>query len=115
MVSWKEAAERKLSVAKGLSYAQRDRAGHRRFAAFLFHPPVFIFQFEIHQAAEEKRYHQVLTLRLHQHLPDDNLDMLIINLHALGTVDLLDLLTRYIWTPLIPLIFRISWGLANLP
>jgi thiol-disulfide isomerase/thioredoxin len=110
VVSWKEAAARKLTrVERRLGDAEQNRLGRGRLAALGQDPVVRLLELE---AIDELGRQQlgvagVVDGHLAQHLPHDDLDVLVVDRHALGSVHLLDLgLTRKRWTVSTPLISR---------
>src|SRR5690606_25486646 len=70
------------------------RLGRGRLAARLQHPPVFLFKLVlIHQAARQQlRIARILHLELAQHLADDDLDVLVVDVHALRAIHFLHFL-----------------------
>src|SRR5690606_958899 len=76
--------------------AQKHRPRHGRLAAGLADPGVGLFQFQrIHQlAGQQVGVARILDLHLAEHLADDDLDVLVVDLHALHPVDPLDLLQQ---------------------
>ena len=94
MVSWKEAADRKLSVASEALVMPRMISSHvagsppaatvRSFSWSKMQPVD-------HAAGQEAGVARRLDEHLLGHLPHDQLDVLVVDLHALLVVDVLDL------------------------
>ena len=100
VVSWKDAADRKESVARaGLGDAKQDLAGLNELQISLTGIDagldLLVLDHDIaavHDAAHDKVAGAgILNADLTHHLADDDLDMLIVDVNALQTVDLLDL------------------------
>ena len=95
VVSWKDAAARKLrGVERRLGHAEQDGLGRRRLAALGQDAVVVLLELE---AVDELGRQQVDVARLvdadlAEHLPDDDLDVLVVDRDALALVDLLDFL-----------------------
>ena len=97
VVSWKEAAERNDSVASDAFVMPEDeRLERRRLAAFAFALRVLALEHDpVDQlAGQEVGVARVLDADLLQHLADDQLDVLVVDLDALRLVDLLHLARR---------------------
>ena len=94
VVSWKEAAERNDSVAREAFVMSRMTGSNAGLAALLLlHAGVLALECHPvdHLAGQEVRVARLLDLHLLQHLPDDQLDVLVVNVDALRLVDLLHL------------------------
>ena len=94
MVSWKEAAERKDSVAsEALVIPRMTSSPLAGGAAFFFGLLVEPFERAAILQLTRKEAGRALGLdpRLLQHLAGDQLDVLVVDVHALGAVDLLHL------------------------
>ena len=97
VVSWKDAAARKRrGVERRLGHAEQDGLGRRRLAALGQDPVVVLLEVE---PVDELGRQQVDVARLvdadlAEHLPDDDLDVLVVDRHALAPVDLLDFLDQ---------------------
>ena len=92
VVSWKLAAEMKLSVSSdGLGDAEQHRLGFGGLAALLHDAIVLVLEGEPVDlvAPEERRVARIGDLHLAQHLADDDLDVLVVDLHALEAVNFL--------------------------
>ena len=97
VVSWKEAAARKRrGVEGGLGHAEQDRLGRRGLAALGQDAVVDLLEVEaIDQLGrQEIRVARLVDANLAEHLPDDDLDVLVVDRDALAAVDLLDFLDQ---------------------
>ena len=95
VVSWKEAAASHESVAsEALVIPIRIGPGRGRLAAGLHDLGVRLLEpLAVHQlAGQEVGVAWLDDVHLAEHLPNDQLDVLVVDGHALGAVDLLDLL-----------------------
>ena len=93
VVSWKEAAEMKLSVARrGLGDAKQDDSSTGPSAAQPLDSLVLLGNVNrVHLlVVEEIGVARIGDLDLADHLPDDDLDVLVVDLHPLQAVDFLD-------------------------
>ena len=86
--------EERGGVERGLGHAEQHGLGRGRLAALGQDPVVGLLELE---AVDELRRQQVDVARLvdadlAEHLPDDDLDVLVVDRDALALVDLLDLL-----------------------
>ncbi len=108
--------EEALGLQRRLGNAQGARATPRRAR-----PPsaidlgVGLLEFElIHPGTgQQVGVARILHLHLPQHLADDDLDVLVVDVHALGAVTSWTSWTRYICTPRTPLTRRMSWGFTD--
>ena len=97
VVSWKDAAARKLEVlSEALVTPEQDGLGRGRLAALGQDAVVVLLELE---PVDELGRQQVDVARLvdahlAQHLPDDDLDVLVVDRDALAPVDLLDFLDQ---------------------
>ena len=97
VVSWKDAAARKRRrVERRLRHAEEDRLGRRRLAALGQDPVVGLLEVEpVDQLGrQEVDVARLVDADLAEHLPDDDLDVLVVDRHALAAVDLLDFLDQ---------------------
>ena len=95
VVSWKDAAARKLrGVERGLGHAQQDGLGRGRLAALGEDAVVVLLELEpVHELGRQQvDVARLVDADLAEHLPDDDLDVLVVDRDALALVDLLDLL-----------------------
>jgi hypothetical protein len=86
VVSWKDAAERNDSVReRGLRDPEDQRLVRRLLALLLLDARVLLLEDDlVHElAGQELGVARVLDAHLLQHLPDDQLDVLVVDLHAL--------------------------------
>ena len=94
VVRWNEAADRKLSVASDASVIPSSHpVGRGGRPAQLGDALVLVLELKPidNLALEEVRVSMVADLALAEHLPDDDLDVLVVDDNALSAVDLLDL------------------------
>ena len=97
VVSWKDAAARKREVlSDALVTPEQHRLGRGGLAALGQDAVVVLLELE---PVDELRRQQVDVARLvdahlAEHLPDDDLDVLVVDRDALALVDLLDLLDQ---------------------
>ena len=92
VVSWNEAAEMKLSVSsEALVMPSNTGSRFGGFAALLDNALVLLLELELVDliAPEQRRVAGIGDLHLAQHLADDDLDVLVVNLHALEPVNFL--------------------------
>ena len=109
-----------LLEACGADEAIRDKAGLGdahcvpAFSSQLQDPPVLFFEYPPldRLVDDEIRVAHILYPDPLQHLPDDDLDMLIVDLHALELIDFLDLIDQITLDALMPLM-RSSWGFTG--
>jgi hypothetical protein len=97
VVSWKLAAEMKLSVeSDGLGDPEQERPADGRLAARRDHPLVLLLEAEAVDLLVDQEVGVADLLDLHRahHLADDDLDVLVVDGHALRAVDLLDLVDQ---------------------
>ena len=92
VVSWNDAAEMKLSVSsEALVMPSSTGARFRRLAALLDYALVLFLEIELVDliAPEQRRVARIGDLHLAQHLAHDDLDVLVVNLDALESVNFL--------------------------
>ncbi len=92
VVSWKDAALRKLSVSSdALVMPSRTGVASAGFAAHLVHPLVLLFKVELVNlfAPQERCVARFGDAHLAQHLAHDDFDVLVVNGNALEAVNLL--------------------------
>ena len=97
VVSWKDAAARKLDVlSEALVTPEQDGLGRGRLAALGQDPVVGLLELEpIDQLGrQEVDVARLVDPDLPEHLPDDDLDVLVVDRDALAPVDLLDFLDQ---------------------
>ena len=95
MVSWKEAADRNESVASDALVIPRmisSACAVSRRPPTLVDPPVLVAVHEL--AREQVGVALLVDPDLLEHLAHDQLDVLVVDVDALGLVDLLDCATR---------------------
>ncbi len=89
VVSWKDAADRKESVARDafVSTEKRDFSG-RRLKTFFFHSCVRLIEFalRIQGSGKKLRISRLIDFHLAQHLAYDYFDMLIVDIYALHLI-----------------------------
>ena len=97
VVSWKDAAERKLSVDSDALVMPRSsgsaldgQTAHRHDLPVDLVEPVLLD----HLVDQEVGVADLADLHAAEHLPDDDLDVLVVDLDALEAVDLLDLVDQ---------------------
>ena len=125
VVSWKEAADRKESVARDalvMPMSRRVQVGRRRSSPVSFFSPASMRVLDSllgvpelddvdGGAGEQVGIARVLHPDLAHHLADDDLDVLVVDVNALLTVDLLDLLDQVVVTRRRrPRMRSTSWG-----
>ena len=94
VVSWNDAAEMNERVCSDrLGDAEQHRRAGRRLAALLGHDLVRLFELGLVDllAGQELGVARIDDIDLLQHLANDHLDVLVVDVHALQPVDLLDL------------------------
>ena len=94
VVSWKEAADRNESVANDALVMPRDERARRGHVASLEHDAVDLFLELVAidlGARQEPGAARIGDRHLAQHLARDDLDVLVVDVDALGRVDVLDL------------------------
>ena len=95
MVSWKEAGgQEAVHVERRPGDAQQDRSGGRGLSAFgqdLGVPLLVDCCRSTVSPGSKLGVSRIVDLHLAQHLGDDQLDVLVVNRHALGAIDLLHL------------------------
>ena len=97
VVSWKEAAEMKLRVWSDALVIPRSTGlpSARRFLRLLQLGVDLVHLLKVDLLADEQGGIPALgDLDLLEHLADDHLDMLVVDLHALQSIDFLDLARR---------------------
>ena len=87
-----------LGLEAGLGDAKQHRLTFRLLLASGFRRSIGVVEVEtVHLLAlEELGIARIVNFRLLQHLPDDDLDMLVIDRHALEAIDLLDLVDEIV-------------------
>ena len=85
-----------LGVQRGLGDAQQHRLGRRRLTALGQHPAVHLLELEaIDQLARQQLgVARLVDAHLAQHLANDDLDVLVVDVHTLRAVDPLDLVDQ---------------------
>ena len=92
MVSWNEAArDETVGFERSLRDAEQDRRRLGRLAALFHHLGVLRFEIEPIDliAPEERGVARIGDLHLAQHLAHDDLDVLVVNFHALEAINFL--------------------------
>ena len=94
MVSWNDAADSHESVASDALVIPISTTIRRGLPALGDHPTVLGLEFATlgQRAGQELRRARVDDRDATQHLPDDHLDVLVVDRHTLSAVNLLDLL-----------------------
>src|SRR6056297_1899314 len=90
--------DERLGRQRGLGDAQKDTLEYRRTQSVAVELPVFldhVYRVEL-LALQELAVARVENFDLAQHLPDDDLDVLVVDLHALEPIDVLDFLHQVI-------------------
>src|SRR5262245_23994300 len=84
--------DERVGRERGLGDAEQQRFGGGRLAVFVFDARVFVGEAEAVNLLFEQEVGVAHVLDAHpaQHLADDHLDVLVVNVHALKPVDLLD-------------------------
>jgi hypothetical protein len=116
VVSWNDAAEMNDSVASDALVMPSSSGSYSAGClSSALHALVLLDQRRLVDllAAQQARVAGVGDLDLAQHLADDHLDVLVVDLHALQPVDVLDLLDQYSANSVTPFRRRMSCGFSS--
>jgi hypothetical protein len=118
VVSWKRRrGDERLGRERRLGDAEEQRLGDRGLAAALDDLLVLLLEDVLLDLLvdEEVRVADVLDADAPEHLPNDDLDVLVVDGDALQAVDLLDLVDEVAASSFSPFTRRMSCGLAGRP